>query len=94
MQKRVDGKLIRVSLRPAFRRRPSGRYARGNTGDELCLAAALARVRREFGPTVSGIARRKRLDNQVLALSQNHYSPEIKWKWELRLMVLFFKSTQ
>jgi len=30
-----------------------GGYARGNTGDELCLAAALERARREFGPAVA-----------------------------------------
>ena len=30
-----------------------GGYARGNTGDELCLAAALQRARREFGPAVA-----------------------------------------
>ena len=29
-----------------------GGYARGNTGDELCLAAACQRARREFGPVV------------------------------------------
>lgn len=30
-----------------------GGYARGNTGDELCLAMALQRARREFGPAIA-----------------------------------------
>lgn len=34
-----------------------GGYAWGNTGDELCLAAALERAQREFGPKVAVLSR-------------------------------------
>jgi polysaccharide pyruvyl transferase WcaK-like protein len=42
-----------------------GGYAKGNTGDELCLAAALERKQREFGDNVAVLSHRPEYTSQL-----------------------------